>query len=190
MMKANFCFSLLTLAFLLASCMSSTPDHRFFLLSATVPQQEQTQDNAADAPGLWLQSVSLPEYLNQNEMVMRLPSGELKKTGVFWGQNLNDGIKNVVTENLGNLLGAAKVAVGRGDKSLIRLQLHFLELAVTGQGALTMRGVCQCQFPDGTSRQFPFAASQACGSSPESQVKAHNQLLADLSRRIVTFLNY
>ncbi|MBP1583203.1 MAG: membrane integrity-associated transporter subunit PqiC [Victivallales bacterium] len=184
-MKKIFTHTLLLIvSLLLVSCMSKTPEHRFFLLSATATPQ--TAENGAEPLAVSISTVTLPEYLNQKEMVLRLPSGELKKTGVFWGQDFKEDIRTVVTENLGVLLGTDK-AIVKGDSKPVRLRLKFHEFAEVGQGKLVMRGVCVCEIA-GEFRQFSFSGSRICKETPESRVQAHNQLLADLSVQIADFL--
>jgi len=177
-------FLLLIVSLLFVSCMSKTPEHRFFLLSAAA--SPQTPVNGAEPFVVSIPVVTLPEYLNQKEMVLRLPSGELKKTGVFWGQDLKEDIRTVVTENLGVLLGTDR-AIVKGDSKPVRLRLKFHEFAEVGQGKLVMRGVCVCEIA-GEFRQFSFSGSRLCKEIPESRVQAHNQLLADLSVQIADFL--
>jgi uncharacterized lipoprotein YmbA len=98
-------------ALALSGCLGSTPAHFYALRSAS--------GEAAGAPlaahpelGLAVGPVELPRYLDRPELVMQDASNRLIVLDAHrWGGSLRTDILRVVADDLGRLLGTARVAV-------------------------------------------------------------------------------
>ncbi len=106
---------LIAVTALLASACASTPPNHFYLLEAapasalTAPANELATPAAA-MPRLGNGTIALPDYLHRPQIVTRDHGGRLLLRGrERWAEPLEDGLRRVLGENLGQLLGAGQV---------------------------------------------------------------------------------
>lgn len=99
---------LIAAAALLASACASTPPNHFYLLEAAPASALAT--SAAAMPRLGIGTIVLPDYLNRPQIVTRGHGGRLLlRDRERWAEPLEDGLRRVLGENLGQLLGAGQV---------------------------------------------------------------------------------
>lgn len=91
---------------LLGAC-ASAPVTRYYVLSATAPAPAHA---ATKPPGVVVSDVSLPQYLDRSQIVVR-GSGHrvLVIENELWAGNLREDMTRVLVENLAGLLGSARV---------------------------------------------------------------------------------
>jgi uncharacterized protein len=112
-------------ALLLSAC-AATPPSRHYLLS---PLAMQTGTPAQPDNRLGIGLISLPDYLNRTQLVVRGNGGRLlMRDGERWGEPLEDSVRRVLGENLGRLLGSGRLVFLPAPAGLTvtnRLQLEI-----------------------------------------------------------------
>jgi uncharacterized lipoprotein YmbA len=192
-MAGNASRALATLALFaaLAVACGTTPQPSFFALSSA-------SGDAAGAPvasrpdlGLAVGPLSFPRYLDRPEIVTRDGANKLVVADTHrWGGSLRDDVLRVVGDDLGRLLGTARVAV-YPDSPLFaggyRVQIDLTEFeGVTPENVSLRARVTIVSLPDGKALVVEdMAVEQPVASdSYDDLVAAESTALGSLSRRI------
>lgn len=107
-------------ALILISGCSAGPAQRTFLLDAPLPAAA-SQGSAAAGPAVQVQSVSLPDYLDTEEILTRDGAHELKASvSGRWGERLSAGMTQALTAALLSRLPAYQLEPARPTDRLAR----------------------------------------------------------------------
>ena len=103
-------FSLLLAGFaLLTSGCASSPQARFYSLTATSPQAAVPADTKA--PSVTIASVTIPELVNRPQMVIRTDGTQVELMETQrWAEPLKTAIPLTIAENISRILGSDKVS--------------------------------------------------------------------------------
>ena len=86
-------------------CFGSTPPSRFYVLSSEGRPLPGDAGPKGEAQAVFLSRVELPEYLRQNEIVVRADGHQLVVAEQErWGEPLDKGVPRVLSRNLAALL--------------------------------------------------------------------------------------
>jgi uncharacterized lipoprotein YmbA len=104
--------SIASLAALAAGCLGGTPQPKFYTLSeASGPAAGAALASLPDL-GLVVGPIEFPRYLDRPEIVSRDGANQLVVADAHrWGGSLRNDILRVVGDDLGRLLGTARVAI-------------------------------------------------------------------------------
>jgi hypothetical protein len=175
----------------LALACSSTPKPAFFTLSSA-------SGDAAGAPiasrpdlGLAVGPLGLPRYLDRPELVTRDGSNTLVVPDAHrWGGSLRDDILRVVGDDLGRLLGTARVATYPDEPRFAggyRVLLDVTEFERVTPEKVSLRArLTIASMPDGRAlvvEDAAFEAPVASDSYPDL-VAAESAALGGLSKRV------
>jgi len=176
----------------LAGCAGVSPRSDFHVLSPVV-------ESGAPPPAvlrLGVGPVRLPDYLDRNQMV-RLRDETSIEVDEFnrWGGDLARNIQDVLAENLSRLLGSQEVVTHPWSSTLalplqLVIDIRRFDLDAASQVVLDL----QWRLIRNDGRQPPVIRNEhivvpAGDGSPAAQVKAMNQALAELARRIAAVLS-
>jgi uncharacterized lipoprotein YmbA len=166
-----------------------TPEPEYFTLSAAAGP-DATPVAARPELGLVLGQVELPRYLDRSELVTRSGPHRLRVWNlVRWGGSLRTDIQRVVADDLGRLLGTARIAVYPVEARFpvrYRVLLDLLEFGGTRGGPVTLRARWTIAGGEGsavavgesTVEQAPASASW------EDYVAAHSTALGAVTREL------
>jgi len=163
------------------------------LLDPLVPARTAT----ASTPAIAINRPSLPSYLDRQQVVTRVGSGELKMSSYhLWAEPLGAGIARVISMNLSRLTGSLNIQpidnfVTLEYSSLLELRISQFESDAAD------RVVLQCTWKLQPVRglpvqarnfrtEVPFTATSKEDLSP--RIGAMNEALARLSREIARHL--
>lgn len=161
----------------------------FFTLS---PAAGATATPVATRPelGLALGQIELPRYLDRDELVTRSGPHELEVWGgVRWGGSLRTDIQRVVADDLGQLLGTARIAVYPVEARFpvrYRVLLDLLEFGGPRGGPVTLRARWTIAASDGAALAVGESAVQQplASASWEDYVAAHSAALGAVTREL------
>ena len=180
----------LPLAALTAGCLGGpTPEPQYYTLSSAA--------DAGAAPlaarpelGLVLGQVDLPRYLDRSELVTRSGAHGLRVWNLQrWGGSLRTDVQRVVADDLGRLLGTARIAMYPAEARFpvsYRVLLELLEFGSAPGHPVVLRTRWTLAGPDGLAvavgqtnvEQPPATASW------EDYVAAHSAALGVVTREI------
>ena len=189
--NASRALATLVLVAALALACSSTPKPAFFALSSA-------SGDAAGAPvasrpdlGLVVGPLSFPRYLDRPEIVTRDGANQLVVADAHrWGGSLRDDILRVVADDLGRLLGTARVVAYPDEPRFAGGYRVLLDLAeferVTPEKVSLRARVTIASLPDAKALVVEdVAVEQAVASnSYDELVAAESAALGSLGRRI------
>jgi uncharacterized lipoprotein YmbA len=102
----------LPIALLGAGCFGSSTPPRYYTLSSGAGPAAEAPLAARPELGLVVGPIEFPRYLDRPEIVRRDGSHRLVLDGATrWGGSLRNDVQRVVADDLGRLLGTARVAV-------------------------------------------------------------------------------
>lgn len=182
---------------LLAGCLGSSPESRFYVLSPMeAPQRAADPRAELSVPGIYLSAIDLPAYLLVPQIVSRSDTNSLELAEFDrWGEPLRDSFLRVVGINLGFLLPASQVTTfpweqrGPGAYQVTIVVTRFD--SQNGQVYLSARWGISSPQPESvvTLRRSDYVAhiDPGGGDGAESQtaiVRAMSGLVASLSSDI------
>ena len=182
--------STLALAGLALGCLGGAKvQPEFFTLS---PAAGATATPVATRPelGLALGQIELPRYLDRDELVTRSGPHELEVWGgVRWGGSLRTDIQRVVADDLGQLLGTARIAVYPVEARFpvrYRVLLDLLEFGGARSGPVTLRARWTIAAGDGSALAVGESAVEQppASASWEDYVAAHSAALGAVTREL------
>lgn len=182
--------ALAVVAVLALGC-SSTPKPSFYTLRSE-------SGDAAGAPvaslptlGLAVGPLSFPRYLDRPEVVTRDGANQLVVPDAHrWGGSLRDDILRVVSDDLGRLLGTARVAVYPDEPRFAggyRVLLDVTEFERVTPDQVSLRGrMTIASLPDGKALVVEDVAVQqpVASASYDDLVASESAALGSLSKRI------
>lgn len=140
--------------------------------------------------GLVVGQIELPRYLDRSELVTRNGPHRLKAwSGVRWGGSLRTDVQRVVADDLGRLLGTARVAPYPVEARFpvnYRVLLELLEFGGAAGGPVTLRTRWTLASTDGRALAVGQTNVQEASASAswEDYVAAHSAALASVTRAI------
>lgn len=168
---------------------------RFFALSVVV-EREVDDDDAARGSGrtIGIGPVRLPEYLDRNEICLRLSETELSYSPKHrWAAPLRESFVSVLVQDLGILLGGDRVLVYPWTADAvdvqIEIQVRHFETHRSGESRLVAHWTAR----DGASGKPILVRDssherRAEASGAGADVAALSTALADLAREIAAAL--
>lgn len=175
----------------LALACSTTPQPAFFALSSASGDAAGTPVASRPDLGLVVGPISFPRYLDRPEIVTRDGANQLVVADAHrWGGSLRDDILRVVADDLGRLLGTARVAVYPDEPRFAAGYRVLLDLAeferVTPEKVSLRARVTIASVPDGKALVVEDDAVQqpVASASYEDLVAAESAALGALSREI------
>ena len=181
-----------------SSVLAPQPDpSRFFALSATTgASSEGSMQNAAATAGLTygVGPVRIPNYLDRNEICVRLTASELAYTpNDRWAEPLRNSIPTVLAQDLARQLGQGHVVIypWLGEKVDYQIEVDVLrfEPSTDGKSYLTARWVVR-KGADGrtvVARESSYA-QDAASKNTSASVEALSATLDELGREIAASL--
>jgi uncharacterized lipoprotein YmbA len=183
--------TLLLLALAVSACVNlgpgTPPRAPTYVLDATVPASVLDPSGIAVGVG----PVSIPGYLDRNEMVSREAANELRVDSHHsWGAPLNHEVQRILGENLARLLSSGQVITwpwSRHRELALRIPVHVLKFEpVAGKGVVLVAR-WELLTPDATqvlfTRQLEIVeAVPEAGPGPNAAGMSH--ALAALSVQI------
>lgn len=123
---------------LLGAC-ASAPAPRYYVLSPTVVAPV---DNTAVPVPVLVKDVTLPQYLDRSQIVVRGSGHRLMMIeNQLWAGDLRQDLTRVLVENLGRLLGSERVAASAGflrEKPDYRLEVEVLRFERGPDGRVSL----------------------------------------------------
>jgi len=181
--------SVLIISAMLLSACGTTPEVRYYLISARMGTAEPGALPAGKVVGLG--PVTLPEYLDRPQMVTRTSASRLQYHDEHrWAEPLAENIRRVLREDLADLLDVDQVLAYPWPRS--RVVNHQVTLDITrfdadSTGTVSLEGHWSLVKEGGSTsspgRHFTFSVP-AEGASPEAVADAHGEALARLAADI------
>lgn len=189
-MSRNLSRGLAVVAALALGC-SSTPKPTFFTLRSGSGDAAGAPVAALPTLGIAVGPLVFPRYLDRPEIVTRDGANQLVVPDAHrWGGSLRDDILRVVSDDLGRLLGTARIAVYPDAPRFTggyRVLLDVTEFERVAADAVSLRGrVTIASNPDGKAIVVEdFAEQQPVASASYADlVAAESAALGSLSKRI------
>ncbi|WP_306607784.1 membrane integrity-associated transporter subunit PqiC [Azonexus sp.] len=178
--------ALLLSALLLGAC-ATAPASRFYLLDplAVAP----TEKTVATDYRLGIGTISLPDYLNRQQLVIRGAGGRLLiRDGERWGEPLEDSVRRVLGENLGRLLGPGKLVFLPAPSGITvnnRLQLEITAFEASADNEVRLNARWSLSRTQGVStlRESRIVLAMKADDA-SAMVTAMNQALLQLASEI------
>lgn len=177
-------------ALLLVSCGRPSPVVTFHTLT---PLTEPA--GKAEAVSLEILPVDVPELLQRTQIVLLQGKGTHRIAPSHrWGNTLEKDIQRVLAENITTLTGSDAISLypeGQAAKARYRLQLHVTQCDGDLGGSLRFRGTwLLIEFATGKTVRLKRVQLEEPiqGQSIDDLVAAHDRVLDQLSRDIVTVL--
>lgn len=198
-MKAPAAALLLAAGLGLTGCLNLKPAKttvRHFVLSAAPNPLAATAAAAAGAGreggaalGLW--PVSLPGYLDNKRLAVRLGAQEIEYHGtLLWGEPLAQGVQRVLAEHLA-ALGAGQVCLSdwRAEDVRVEVTVRILRFEPDTAGAVRLDADYRLHAPGGGALLHAGVArieqpGPPLSEDPEGAVQAMSAALADLGREL------
>ena len=178
-------------AVLLAGCLGQAPRVEYFTLSHASRAPVAALPGVRPDLGLAVGPLELPRYLDRPEIVTRDGSHQLTVWSERrWGGSLRTDILRVVAEDLGALLGTARVAVYPAEPRFpvdFRVLLELLEFEGVPGGAVTLRARWTLASPaDGGALAIEETqvSEATAGASWDQLVAAQRAALDRVTRQI------
>jgi uncharacterized protein len=187
-MMLRYASALLLSVFLLGAC-TTTPNSRYYLLDPlAVAPIEKTADSDKR---LGIGTISLPDYLNRKQVVIRGAGGRLLiRDGERWGEPLEDSVRRVLGENLGRLLGPGRLVFLPAPAGIAvhnRLHLEITAFEASAHHEVQLSARWSLSQTTGTSRLHESHIRVAMQAEDQSaMVTAMNQALLQLANEIAT----
>lgn len=164
---------------------------RFFALSVEAePPASAESAPPADAPVVGVGPISIPEYLDRNEICTRLSETELAYSPTNrWAAPLRESITSVLAEDLGIRLTGSRVLVypwvGETLDLQIEVRVRHFETTADGKARLVARWTLR----DGESGRARLVRESrlsrpVAGDGPGPAVEALSGALADLASEV------
>lgn len=183
--------AVLSLPWLLAGCVGSTPPARFYLLEP-LASNNSTTAVVADKPILALVPVKIPHYLERAQLVTASGKNTYQLDELNrWAESLDDNITRVMLQELSGLLPADVVlsTSQRAKQATLRLAVSMLEFHIDPQGQA--KCVAQWQISKGeeviVSKQSSYQVPASLNDA-QIKVQALNQCLNQLNREMAAAL--
>lgn len=187
----------LILPFLLLSCSVLKPvkdTSVTYLLDPVVPDRNPT----ASSPSVAIGRPALPSYLDRQQIVTRVGSGQLKMSSFhLWAEPLDTGIARVVSMNLTRLTGSSNIQPIDNFVTLdysTLLELRISQFESDGEDHIVLACTWKLQpihgrplQPRGFRTSVPFTPS-ADKTDLSDRIGAMNEALGRLSREIARSL--
>lgn len=188
-------FSLLTvlalgLSITLSAGCGSTEPSRFYLLSP-LPEAEAEEGVLGEGLAIVIGPVTLPEYLNRPQMVMKGGDNEIRLAEFDrWAEPFRDNFTRVVAENVSVLLSTANVSVfpKRVGHQDYRIEISVLRFDKEEGGKVTLSVRC-ILFGEGgrdvlKMRKFNIIGSAGREDDFRAMVFTMSGMVAELSRGV------
>ena len=181
-------FSMIVSLFGLAACASSpVEEHHYSLLLDALNDSTFVQPQDTDAT-LTITSITLPEYLRSNNLVMQVGDNEiLPARRHFWAEPLAESIKSVLTYDLDRRLPDIAVRSMRADDGCL-LEVVFERFHATSEARVVASGRYSLQSPGGqVERRFDMSRTLPVGGYANSISELRNsvsELATELSSAI------
>lgn len=172
-----------------AGCGSTEPS-RFYLLSP-LPEAEAEEGVLGEGLSVVIGPVTLPEYLNRPQMVMKGGDSEIRLAEFDrWAEPLRDNFSRVVAENVSVLLSTANVSifpkrVGHQDYRIEIAVLRF-DKEEGGDVVLSVRCILYGEGGRDVLKMRKFNIIESAGRDDDimAMVVTMSKMVADLSRGI------
>jgi uncharacterized lipoprotein YmbA len=184
------------LALLVAGCALLEPRHdpsRFYTLSARA-LPEVASSGRAPAPSVVVGPVTLPAYLDRNEVAVRVSPSELKYAlSERWAEPLVQNFTRVLVEDLGTALGTDRVAALTSSTAItpdfwIEVVVVRFEADIDGRAALTARWAVRNAARKIVRIRQSQHARESTAATTEGGVDALSAALGDLAEEIAATL--
>jgi uncharacterized lipoprotein YmbA len=179
----------------LAGCTLLTPTHdasRFYTLAVRDAASPSNAAARGRAPSVVVGPVSVPAYLDRNEVAVRVSSTEIRYTPTErWAEPLATNFSTVLAEDLGTALGSDRVvpqsaAAGIAPDFFVEVVVVRFEAGTDGSAQLTARWAVRDKDRKILTVRQTQHARQATSATTEGGVKALSAALADLADEIAT----
>ena len=189
-MNARTLVLALPLLALAAGCLgAATPEPQYYTLS---PAAAANSAPLAARPelGLVLGQVDLPRYLDRSELVTRSGAHGLRVWNLQrWGGSLRTDVQRVVADDLGRLLGTARIAVYPSEARFpvsYRVLLELLELGSAPGHPVVLRARWTIAGADGIAVAVGETNVEQPPATPswEDYVAAHSAALGVVTHEI------
>lgn len=196
-MRVGPAASLIALAGLLAGCTLLSPRHdpsRFYTLAASSQGAARAPDAAVAGMSVVVGPVTLPAYLDRNEIAVRVSPSELTYALTErWAEPLVQNVRRVLVENLGNALGSERVAAVTSASTLtpdywVEVVVVRFEATADGNAELTARWAVRDAARKVVRIRQSQHARQATAATVEGGVQAMSAALGDLAAEIASVL--
>ena len=180
----------LALAGLALGCLGGAKAQPEFFTLSPAAAAAGTPLAARPELGLALGQIELPRYLDRDELVTRSGPHELEVWGgVRWGGSLRTDIQRVVADDLGQLLGTARIAVYPVEARFpvrYRVLLDLLEFGGARSGPVTLRARWTIAGGDGSALAVGESAVEQplASASWADYVAAHSAALGAVTREL------
>jgi uncharacterized lipoprotein YmbA len=109
----------LALALVLSACAAQTQPSRFFVLEPLGTDARVAGPDAASGPRLAVGPVKLPKHLDRTQMVVHRPGNRIDLLEFDrWGEDLDENMTRVLTENLSLLVPTDRIAGYPWDRNI------------------------------------------------------------------------
>jgi len=180
----------LTLALLTAGCLGGDqPEAQYFTLSTAAAPDDAPLANLPEL-GVGLGQVDLPRYLDRSELVTRSGAHELEVRNLQrWGGSLRGDVARVVADDLGRLLGTARIAIYPAEARFpvsYRVLLELIEFGSAPGQPVRLRARWTLAGADGRALAVGEANVEQppASSSWEDYIGAHRQALGVVTHEI------
>jgi len=173
---------------------SAQPDpSRFFTLSAQSQGEESTEKRSIRAPALSLGigPVTLPGYLDRQEIVTRIAQNQVRLSEYDrWAEPLEEGVARVVSQNVASILRAERITsypwpIDRKPLYQIELEVLRFETNNAQEAHLAARWTLRHTRKKDLVRYRDTRLSRPAGErSTAAFIAALSEVLGDLSRQI------
>lgn len=169
--------------FILGGCFGG-PATRYFVLS---PVSEHIERTADQGPVLGIWRVSIPEYLDRENLVEGSGANEVRlHEGLRWAEPLDEGVSRVLRQNIRARCDGLEVRVlpeTRGSDPVLVLHPRIRQFERRGDSVLFSASV-QSRPAAGPEQTYSF--SVACeGQSGADTVACMSAALAEFSQRLM-----
>jgi uncharacterized protein len=195
-MRNSIAAAALVVELVLLGCgtLSPKPDpSRFFTLSALPQSEPNPAKRPAASPGISLGvgPVTLPGYLDRQEIVVRIAQNQLTLSeNDRWAEPLEENVARVLSQNIAVLLRAERInaypwPIDRKPVYQVEIEVLRFESDADHQAQLSTRWVVRNTSRKDAIRYHETRLSRPAQSrSTEASVAALSEALADLSREI------
>lgn len=176
---------------LLTSGCASSPQARFYSLTATAPQATLPAD--MKAPSVTIASVTIPELINRPQMVVKTDGTQVELLEIQrWAEPLKTAIPLTIAENISRILGSDRVSSYPQNASYsadFKVYLDIQRFESSG-GYVLLDALWTIRTPDEKPPQSGRSKfkEKIEGSSYEAMVAAYSTGLANISNDIALAL--
>ena len=174
---------LVTLALVLTSCSSSVPKTHYYLLS---PDMGPYEPVVASRAGYFIETVVLPDHLNQQALTMFSGSHEVQVASYhYWAQPLSQGIAQVAGYELNRRCACEIRSSHQGDRKIAEatnLRLFIDQMSVSDSGKVVLSGMFEL---DSEKRQRFYFTEQLQQPGYEQAIAVQRKLLAKMTQQVL-----